>query len=88
MARTTRRKMIRVPLSKAKDNFSDIIKKARKDEVVITVHGQPAAVIIGFEDDEDWLEYRLLRDEKFLARVAESRRQYREGKFRTLDALS
>ena len=88
MARTARRKMIKVPLSKVKDNFSEIIKKAGKDEVVITVHGRPAAVIIGFEDEDDWLEYRLLRDEEFLARVAESRRQYREGKYRTLEELS
>ena len=87
MARRTQKKMITVPLSKVKDNFSEIIKKAGKDEVVITVHGRPAAVIIGFEDDDDWLEYRLLRDEKFLARVSESRQQYRAGKYITLDEL-
>ena len=83
-----RRKIIKVPLSKAKVNLSEFIKKAGKDEVVVTVHGRPAAVIIGFEDEDDWLEYRLLRDEEFLARVAESRRQYREGKYRTLEELS
>jgi prevent-host-death family protein len=88
MARGTRRKMIKVPLSKVKDNFSDFIKKAGKEEVVVTVHGRPAAVIIGFEDEEDWLEYRLLKDEKFLARVSDSRQQYKEGKFRTLEELS
>ena len=80
--------MIKVPLSKVKDNFSEIIKKAGKDEVVITVHGRPAAVIIGFEDEDDWLEYRLLKDEKFLARASESRQQYKEGKYKTLQELS
>jgi prevent-host-death family protein len=80
--------MIKVPLSKVKDNFSEIIKKAAKDEVIVTIHGRPAAVIIGFEDEDDWLEYRLLNDEKFLARVSQSRRQCKEGKYKTLQELS
>jgi len=87
MARGARRAMIKVPLSKVKDNFSDFIKKAGKEEVVVTIHGRPAAVIIGFEEEEDWLEYRLLQDEQFLARVAQSRQQYQKGKYKTLEEL-
>jgi len=85
MARGVRGKIIKVPLSKIKDNFSEFIKKAGKDEIVVTNHGRAVAVLIGFEDEDDWLEYRLLRDEKFLDRVSESRRQYREGKFTKLE---
>ena len=80
--------MIKVPLSKVKDNFSEFIKKAGKEEVVVTIRGRPAAVIIGFEHEDDWLEYRLLKDEDFLARVSESRQQYKEGKYKTLEELS
>ena len=80
--------MIKVPLSRVKDNFSEFIKRAGKEEVVITIHGRPAAVIIGFEDEDDWLEYRLLNDERFLARVSRSRRQYKQGKYKTLEELS
>jgi len=77
-----------VPLSKVKDNFSEFIKKAGKEEVIVTIHGRPAAAIIGFEDEKDWLEYRLLKDEKFLARISESRQQYNEGKYKTLEEVS
>ncbi len=87
MARARQRKLIKVPLSKAKRNLAEFIKKAGKDEVVVTLRGQPAAVIIGFEDEDDWLEYRLLQDERFLDRVAESRRQYKNGKFKRLDEV-
>ncbi len=80
--------MIKMAVARVKDNFSRIIKKAGKQEVVVTVHGRPAAVIVGFEDEDDWLEYRLLRDEKFLARISESRQQYKEGKYKTLDVFS
>jgi prevent-host-death family protein len=79
--------MTKIPVAKVKDNFSNILRRAGKEEIVVTVHGRPVAVIIGFENEDDWLEYRLLRDDKFLARVAESRQQYREGKYKTLDAL-
>jgi prevent-host-death family protein len=80
--------MIKVPFSKVKDNFSEFIKKAGKEEVIVTIHGRPAAAIIGFEDEEDWLEYRLLKDEKFLVRISESRQQYKEGKYKTLEEVS
>ena len=80
--------MITAPLSVVKDNFSEFIKKAGKEEIVVTVHGRPAAVIIGFEDEDDWLEYRLLKDDRFLARVAEARQQYQEGKFKVLEDLA
>jgi prevent-host-death family protein len=88
MAKRARRKMTKVPLSEVKDNFSEYIKKAGKEDVVITIHGRPAAVIIGFEDEDDWLEYRLLNNDEFLARIAGSRQQYQEGKYRTLDDIS
>lgn len=79
--------MIKVPLSKVKDHLSEFIKKAGKEEVVVTIHGRPAAVLVGFEDEEDWLEYRLLKDERFLARIAQSRQQYRQGKYTPLEEL-
>lgn len=68
--------------------MSEFIKKAGKEEVVITVHRRSAAVIIGFEGEDDWLEYRLLKDETFLERVARSRAQYQKGKYSTLEELS
>jgi prevent-host-death family protein len=80
--------MTKIPVAKVKDNFSNILRRAGKEEIVVTVHGRPVAVIIGFENEDDWLEYRLLKDDKFLTRVAESRQQCKDGKYKTLDALS
>jgi prevent-host-death family protein len=80
--------MTKIPVAKVKDNFSKILRRAGREDVVITVHGRPAAVIHGFKDEDEWLEYRLLADEKFLARVAESRSQYKAGRYRTLEALT
>jgi prevent-host-death family protein len=85
MARGAWRKMTKMPVARVKDNLSRVIKEAGTEEVVVTVHGRPAAVIIGFQDEDDWLEYRLLRDDKFLRRISESRQQYRKGKYRAFD---
>jgi prevent-host-death family protein len=88
MVGRTRRKMTKIPIAKVKDNFSKILRRAGGEDVVVVVHGRPTAVIIGFEDEDDWLEYRLLGDDKFLARLAESRWQYNQGKYKTLEALA
>lgn len=80
--------MIKVPLSEVRNRLSEFVKKAETEEIVVTVHGRPAAVIIGFEDEDDWLEYQLLNNERFQERLAESMKQYEEGKYKTLDELS
>ena len=71
---------MRVPLTEAKDDLSKYVKLAAKQEVLITKHGRPAAVLIGFETEEDYDEYRLETDPRFLARIEQARRELREGR--------
>ena len=80
--------MIKVPLAAVKDSLSDYVKKAAKDEVLITRHGKPAAILIGFADEDDWFDYRLEHDERLLKRIAQSREQARSGKFKRLEDLT
>jgi prevent-host-death family protein len=74
------KKAVRVPLTEAKDELSKYVKLAAKHEILITKHGRPAAVLIGFETEEDYDEYRLETDPRFLARIEQSRRELREGR--------
>ena len=87
MAKRARKKITKVPLSEMKNNLSEFIRKAGSEDVVVTVHGRPAAVIIGFEDEDDWIDWLLLHDAAFVERMAESMRQYQRGEYVTLDAL-
>jgi prevent-host-death family protein len=66
--------MRRVALSKAKDDLSRILREAEREEIVITRHGKPAGILIGFKSEDDWFEYRLLNDARFLSRVEAARR--------------
>jgi prevent-host-death family protein len=69
-----------VALAKVKDDFSRYLKLAAGGEIVITRHGQPAGVLIGFATEEDWFEYRLENHPEFLRRVREARSDIRAGR--------
>jgi PHD/YefM family antitoxin component YafN of YafNO toxin-antitoxin module len=49
------------------------LRLATKEEIVITRHGRPAGVIIGFGSEDDWFDYRLEHHPEFLGRVAAAR---------------
>ena len=69
-----------VPLSEVKDDLSKYLRLAETEDVVITRHGKPAGVLIGFESEDDWFDYRLERDPKFQRRVEAARQSIKEGR--------
>ena len=72
--------MKKVPLSEIKDDLSHFLREAGKQEIVITRHGKPAGVLIGFESEDDWFEYRLETDPRFLRRIEKARASIRAGR--------
>ena len=79
--------MKRAALSKVKDDFSRFLRIAEKEEVVITKHGKPAGVLIGFKSEDDWFDYRLEHDPRFLRRIEMARRSVRAGRGVSLEEL-
>lgn len=78
MARTVRKsRMKEVPLSEVKDDLSHLLREAAKQDIVITRHGKPAGILIGFETEDDWFEYRLENDSRFLRRIESARASLR-----------
>ena len=57
-----------------------ILRLAAREEIVITRHGKPAGVLVGFADEDDWFDYRLENDPRFLKRIAQARESLRAGK--------
>ena len=72
--------MKRVALSEMKDDLSRFLRLAEKEGVIITRHGKPAGVLIGFESEDDWFDYRLENDPRFLARIEAARGSIRAGR--------
>lgn len=71
--------MKKVALSEVKDDLSRYLHVAEREEVVITRHGKPAGVLIGFQSEDDWLDYRIENDPRFFARVQQARESIRKG---------
>lgn len=71
--------MKRVALAKIKDALSKYLRIAEREEIIITRHGKPAGVLIGFKSEEDWFEYRLENHQNFAQRIAEARESLRLG---------
>jgi len=57
--------MKKVPLSEVKDQFSEYLHLAEEEEIIITRHGKPAGMLIGFASEDDWFDYRLEHDPRF-----------------------
>jgi prevent-host-death family protein len=72
--------MKKITVSEVKDDLSRYLRIAEKEEVIITRHGKPAGVLIGFESEEDWFDYRLENDPRFPQRVASARKSLRAGR--------
>jgi prevent-host-death family protein len=88
MARTVRKsKMKQIALSEVKDDLSNLLRQATKQDIVITRHGKPAGILIGFESEDDWIEYRLENDPRFLKRVEQARANLRAGRGIRLENL-
>jgi len=81
MARNVRKAGVKeVPLSEVKDDLSRYLREAETREIVITRHGKPAGVLIGFESEDDWFDYRLESDPRFLDRIERARASLRAGR--------
>jgi len=69
-----------VTVSAAKAALAKFLKRAAREEIVITRHGKSGGILIGFASEDDWFDYRLENDSRFLARIAKARAALRAGK--------
>ena len=72
--------MKRIALADAKNDLSRYLRLAEKEEIIITRHGKPAGVLIGFQSEDDWFDYKLEHDPRFLKRIAAARQSLRLGR--------
>ena len=81
MAQAVRRSGVKqVPLSEIQNDLSRFLREAEGEEVVITRNGKPAGVLIGFASEDDWLDYQLENDPRFVRRIERARKSLREGR--------
>jgi prevent-host-death family protein len=79
--------MKKAALSEVKDDLSRYLRLAEREDVVITRHGKPAGILVGFATEDDWFDYKLENDPRFLKRVESARASLRAGKGVRLEDL-
>ena len=79
--------MKEVALSEVKDDLSKYLRLSENEVIVITRHGKPAGVLVGFASEDDWFDYKLENDPCFLQRVAQARKSLQAGKGVKLEEL-
>jgi prevent-host-death family protein len=79
--------MVTTALSELEDNLSSYVKKAAKEEIIITNHGKPVAVIRGFANEDEYLEYRLRNDPGFQRIVKRSQGEARRGQVTRIEDI-
>ena len=72
--------MKKVALSEVRDDLPKYLRIAEDEDVLITQDGKPAGVLIGLRSEDDWLDYQLENDPRFLRRIEEARQEIREGR--------
>jgi prevent-host-death family protein len=76
-----------VALAEVKDDLSRYLRLAEAQAIIITRHGKPAGVLIGFQNEDDWFEYRLENDPTFLRRVNKARADLAAGRGIPIEAV-
>ena len=71
--------MKKAALSEVKDDLSKFLRLAEREEVLITRHGRPAGILIGFESEDDWFDYKLENDPLFLSHIEAARQKIKVG---------
>ena len=72
--------MKHIALSEIKDDLSRFLRDAESEQIVITRHGKPAGVLVGFASEDDWLDYRVEHDPRFLERIVAARASIQAGR--------
>jgi prevent-host-death family protein len=72
--------MKKVALSEVRDDLPKYLRIAEEEDVVITEGGKPAGVLIGFKSEDDWFEYQLENDPRFLRRIEAARQELLQGR--------
>ena len=77
--------MRNVALSEVKDDLSKFLRLAESEDIVITRHCKPAGVLIGFRSEDDWFEFRLMSDPRFVKRIQKARESLKAGKGKRIE---
>lgn len=79
-------KQTNLPLAEAKARLSAVLDGECGPQVIVTKHGRPAGVIIGFPNEDDYLDWKVSNDPAFRDYVSRSVERSHKGQTISLAA--
>ena len=67
-----------VPLNEVKNRFSTYLEMSKREDIVVTKNGRPAAILHAITD-EDIEDYLFESDPRFIARIEALRQQFQRS---------
>jgi antitoxin (DNA-binding transcriptional repressor) of toxin-antitoxin stability system len=71
--------MNEVPFTDIQVDLSQYLQLAKQETVVITCDGKHVGVLTGLQSEEDWQDFQLENDERFLQRIQSAREHLKSG---------
>ena len=79
-----------IPATTARGKFFTILEEIDKPNktYTITLGGKPKAVILSFEEYENWVEtLEILRDTKLLGEISEAKKEFEQDEYVSLEEI-
>lgn len=72
--------MKQIQLSEAQIDLLKFLQMAEEEDIVLIHEGQPVGYLVGFADEDDWIDYLMLQDPKIRSQLHRSLEDVRAGK--------
>jgi hypothetical protein len=72
--------MKQIQLSEVQKDLLQFLLVAQEEDVILIYDGKPVGYLVGFADEDDWIDYLMLNNPEFKTRLRRSLQDAREGK--------
>lgn len=72
--------MKQIQIGEAQKDLVQFLLLAQEEDVILIYEGKPVGYLVGFADEDDWIDYLMLNNPQFQTRLRRSLQDAREGK--------
>ena len=76
--------MKQIQLSEVQNNLLQFLQMAQGEDIILMHEGKPVGYLVGFADEDDWIDDLMLHNEEFQTRLRRSLQDAREGRIATV----
>ena len=70
--------MKQIQISEVQKDLLQFLQMAQEEDIILMHEGKPVGYLVGFADEDDWIDYLMLHNEEFQTRLRRSLQDARE----------